>query len=253
VADDYDRNRIIYFRAMKSNDDGETWSEPINLDYLKKSEWDYIVAAPGNGIQTKDGKLIAPTYCGLPDGSSNSCQVIISEDHGKTWKVGQSIGEYLVEPQVTELKDGTLMMNIRQTAQKGHRMYAISKDKGLTWGEVMADTTLPEPGAGCQASFIRYSEKKLFSGKNRILFSNPASIKGRKNLTIRISYDEGKTWKYPRTLREGPSAYSSMTVLPDGTIGILYEQGEEKIYEKISFARFNLEWQTDGKDKTSRN
>lgn len=248
VADDYDRNRIIYFRAMKSNDDGKTWSEPVNLDYLRKPEWDYIVAAPGNGLQAKDGTLIAPAYCGLPDGSSNSSLAIISEDHGETWKAGQSIGEYLVEPQIVELRDGSLRMSIRQTAQKGHRMYAVSEDKGLTWGEILPDTALPEPGSGCQASFIRYSQKKLLSGKNRILFSNPASLKGRKNLTVRLSYDEGKTWKYSRTLREGPSAYSSMAVLPDGTVGILYEQGEVNIYERISFARFNLEWLTDGKD-----
>ena len=67
-------------------------------------------------------------------------------------------------------------------------------------------------------------------------------------MTIRISYDEGKTWRYSKTLRTGPSAYSSMTIMNDGTIGILFEQGEQKIYEKTSFARFNLEWLTDGMD-----
>lgn len=242
TSDDYNRNRKIYFRAMKSSDEGETWSEPINMDYLKNPEWSYILSAPGTGIQTKSGKLIVPTYSCMSSGTLRSCQIILSNDHGETWEAGQSIGEYLVEPQIVELTDGTLMMNIRQTARKGHRMYAISRDMGLTWGPIIADTTLPEPGAGCQASFIRYTADKSIFPKNRILFSNPASTKGRMNLTIRISYNEGKTWKYSRTLREGPSAYSSMTILPDGTVGILYEQGEVNIYEKISFARFNIAW-----------
>ncbi len=252
TADDYDRYRKIYFYAIKSTDDGENWSEPISLDYLKKPDWDFIVSAPGNGIQTKDGKLIVPTYSSRLKGNINGCQIIYSDDHGNTWEIGQSIGEYNVEPQIVELTDGTLMMNMRQTVKKGHRMYSISKDLGLTWNVMVDDTTLPEPGSGCQASFIRYSSQPDGFSKNRILFSNPASTKGRQNMTIRISYDEGKTWKYSKTLREGPSAYSSMAVLPDGSVGILYEQGEEKIYEKISFARFNLEWLTDGRDKKDK-
>ena len=67
-------------------------------------------------------------------------------------------------------------------------------------------------------------------------------------MALRISYDEGRTWPIEKVLREGPSAYSSMTVLSDGSIGILYEQGEKEIYEKISFARFNVEWLAEGKD-----
>ena len=162
---------------------------------------------------------------------------------------GSTIGEYVVEPQILILADGKLMMNMRQTARKGHRIYAVSDDLGLSWNEMVEDTALHEPGSGCQASFIRYSSVKEGHSVNRLLFSNPASKKGRMNMTIRVSYDEGKTWKYSKTLRPGPSAYSSMAVLPDGTVGILYEQGEEKIYEKISFARFNLEWLTEGRER----
>ncbi len=67
-------------------------------------------------------------------------------------------------------------------------------------------------------------------------------------MTIRVSYDEGKTWQNSKVLYEGPSGYSSMTILPDGSIGILYETGEKSLLEKIMFARFNLAWLTDGKD-----
>jgi sialidase-1 len=248
IAEDYDKWRKVYLYAMKSIDDGETWSVPFSMDYLKKPDWDYLVAAPGNGIQLKNGRLLIPTYSSQSKGMVNSCQLIYSDDHGTTWKIGTSIGEYNVEPQVVDLADGTLMMNMRQTKQKGHRMYTISKDSGLTWGDIVDETSLPEPGSGCQASFIRYTSIQDGYSKDRILFSNPASTKGRQNMTIRISYDEGKTWKYSKTLHEGPSAYSCMTILPDGTIGILFEQGEQKIYEKSSFARFNLEWLTDSMD-----
>ena len=68
-------------------------------------------------------------------------------------------------------------------------------------------------------------------------------------MTARLSYDEGKSWPVSKQLYAGPSAYSSLTVLQDLTIGCLYERGDEGPYEKITFARFNVEWLTNGKDE----
>jgi sialidase-1 len=131
-------------------------------------------------------------------------------------------------------------------------MYTLSKDEGISWSAPVDELTLPEPGFGCMASFIRLSSKKDDDSKNRILFSNPASNKGRENMTIRTSYSEGKSWQNSKLLYEGPSGYSSMTVLPDGSIGMLYETGEKSLLEKIAFARFNLSWLTEGKDNFKR-
>jgi len=83
--------------------------------------------------------------------------------------------------------------------------------------------------------------------KNRLLFANPASTK-REKMTVRISYDEGRTWPASKTVYPGPSAYSCLAVLPDGSIGLLYERGITNPYESVTFARFTLEWLTDGKD-----
>ena len=73
--------------------------------------------------------------------------------------------------------------------------------------------------------------------------------KARNKLTVRISYDEGKTWPLGKILNPGPAAYSNLTVLRDHSIGNLYERGEKNAYETITFARFELEWLTDGKDE----
>ena len=83
--------------------------------------------------------------------------------------------------------------------------------------------------------------------KNRLLFVNASSVKGRKNLTLRISYDEGKTWSKGKVIDSGPSAYSDITICKDGTIGILYEPG----YKEVRFTRVSLEDLTDGEDSLS--
>lgn len=125
------------------------------------------------------------------------------------------------------------------------RAIAFSEDGGETWSKVKFDAALIEPI--CQASFIRYTDAYR-RDRSRLLFSNPASREHRIAMTVRLSYDEGKTWAVSKMIYPGPSAYSCLAVLPDMSIGCLYERGEEHPYEKITFARFKLEWLTDGKD-----
>lgn len=248
TAEDYNNWRTIYIRAMKSDDDGENWSEPVDFTYLKKPFWDYLITAPGTGIQTRKGRILIPSYSSRAKYSINSCQLIYSEDHGKSWNIGHSIGEHTLEPQIVELEDGSVMMNMRQTKEKGRRLHAVSKDGGITWTNPVEENEQAEPLLGCQASFVRFTSKNDGSNRSRILFSNPDCINERENLTVRLSYDEAVSWPVARILHKGPSAYSCMTVLPDRTIGILYEKGEKSSNEKITFARFDVGWLTNGKD-----
>ena len=67
-------------------------------------------------------------------------------------------------------------------------------------------------------------------------------------MTVRLSYDEGTSWPVSKLLHERPSAYSSLAVLPDGSIACLYERGNEAAYETITLTRFGLDWLTDGAD-----
>ena len=110
----------------------------------------------------------------------------------------------------------------------------------------MFDETLIEPV--CQASFLRYTNAES-DGKNRLLFSNPATKTDRDRVTVRLSYDEGETWPVSKLLYEGKSAYSSLAVLPDRTIACLYERGVGRYSENLYFARFTLDWLTDGTDQ----
>ncbi len=234
------------YQAVKSDDDGETWSEPIDITAMvKKPEWSAGSPGPGTGIQTRAGRLIIPRYYTAGDGPSASF-VSYSDDHGKTWRIGgEAQGAWSTnESQVVELDDGSLLLNMRGVTGN-NRKIARSNDGGMSWSEMTEDPALIEPR--CQGSLIVHTDG-LHYPKSRLVFLNPASTE-RHKMTAHLSYDEGKTWPVSKQLYAGPSAYSSLTVLQDLTIGCLYERGDEGPYEKITFARFNLEWLTNGKDK----
>lgn len=224
--------------VMKSTDDGETWSDLVEItETTKRPTWRWYATGPGVGIQLRTGRLVIPcdhSEHGLP-GHPYRSHVIYSDDHGETWQLGGVVGEKVNECQVVELSDGSLCINMRSYHGENRRAVSISKDGGLTWSEMKLDPALIEPV--CQASFIRYDKKRL-------LFSNPASTK-REKMTVRVSYDDGETWTAKKVLHAGPSAYSCLTVLPDMTVGCFYERGEQSAYETITFARFPIGWLED--------
>ncbi len=206
------------------------------------------MAAPGSGIHTRAGRLIFPAYTRRPD--QDYSHLLSSDDHGKTWQISSHAAPMVNECQVAELKDGSLMLNMRSYRSKGCRAVATTNDGGKTWGKIVDDTKLPEPK--CQASFIRHTDVRDGFTRDRLLFVNPSNTSKRVNLTVRLSYDEGKTWPISKVIVPGPSAYSCLTVLKDGTIGLIYENGRTSPYERLTFARFDLQWLTDGRDRITR-
>lgn len=230
---------IYYLHVVKSADNGKTWSQPEDItSQIAKPEWreDFKFITSGRGIQTRSGKLLH-TMVNLNSG----LHLFGSDDHGKTWYFIDTPIQPADESKVIELSDGTLMINARVN-KAGIRYVHRSTDEGKTW------TTTPAPeliDPGCNASIIRYTDTKDGYDKNRLLFSNAKSEKGRVNMTVRISYDEGITWSEGKTIYEGSSAYSDMTILENGDIGLFFEQDE---HTKNPFVSFSLDWLTDGKD-----
>lgn len=231
-----------------SRDSGMTWSERREITAaVKPHNWSWYATGPGVGIQLRqepfEGRLVMPCDH-IADGSTWSSHMIYSDDHGETWQCSEEILFETNECQVVELADGTLMNNMRnRNSGRDYRGVATSTDGGLTWSEVRFDEQLPGPT--CQASFLRHTLAEVLD-RNRVLFSNPAHTSSRVNMTVRLSYDEGRTWPVSRQVYEGSSAYSCLTVLPDNSIGCLYEKDG---YGKIAFARFSLEWLTGGADR----
>ncbi|HNY28814.1 MAG TPA: sialidase family protein [Candidatus Sumerlaeota bacterium] len=233
--------------VTRSSDDGATWDKPVEITRaVKRPDWTWYATGPGNGIQLRGGRLVIPCdhKVRVEGTERDHSHVLYSDDHGKNWQVGGIAWEKTNESAVAELKDGTLLLNMRNNHGKSRRSVAKSADGGLTWSPVAFDDALVEPV--CEASLV--TTRRWNEADDELLFSNPADTQ-RVRLTVRLSRDGGRTWPMSRSLHEGPAAYSSLCPLGGGEAGILYERGDKTPYERITFARFGLDWlEEEGKE-----
>ena len=261
-----DRSGVIHFLYcinyarcfyMQSQDDGLTFSAPVEITaafdaFRPECPWNVLATGPGHGIQLKSGRLVVPVWLAYGkkpgDHAPSMTGTIYSDDSGKTWKAGQVVlpneGAFLNpnEASVAELSDGSVMLNARTNAKRNRRLVSMSPDGSTRWTTPTFNEALWDPM--CMGSLISLPQEK-----GVLLFSNPHSLKrdangaevpgrgDRVNLSVKLSRDDGATWPINKTLEAGPSAYSDLTVLPDGTIICFYERDQ-----RLSVARFNLEW-----------
>jgi hypothetical protein len=245
-----------------SDDDGLTWSKPFSLNtQVKKSYMGFIGPGPGNGIVIRTGKykgrIVVPIYYGtktLP--LMLSCCVIYSDDNGESWKLGETPNntriihgrkanskfivnsQCLTESQVIEQKDGTLKYFMRNHNKKKCVAVAYSKNGGESWEDFRLDENLPQPI--CQLSVIALPNTE----GPQVVLLNPASKSARKNGVVRLSLDGGETFPYSRTLKPDAFVYSSLSLMPDGKIGALFEPNLD--CEEIDFVKFTTEWIKEG-------
>lgn len=277
---------LEYMRCfyLRSDDDGMTWTKPVEItatfeEFRRDYDWKVIATGPAHGIQLtrgdKKGRLVVPVWLSTGTGGHahrpSVTATIFSDDHGKTWQRSEiavpntDAWIFPNETVLVQMTSGTVMLNVRSESKNHRRLVNLSRDGATAWAKPRFDEALLEPI--CMGSIVRFSARPE-GDKNRILFANPHNLerldgkavegksRDRRNLSIKVSYDEGKTWKFNKTLEPGYGAYSDLAVLPDGTALCLYERGRESdaelkkstSYAWLTVARFNLEWLTDGKD-----
>lgn len=240
--DHYNAPDKYHLYVQHSSDSGKHWGVARDITKeISKPEWErnFKFISSGRGIQLQSGELLH----NLVHLRNRGLYLFGSKDHGASWYLNDVLVTPANESKLVELADGSWMINSRVDRAEDSRWVHVSKDLGQTWSS-FPDRNLIDPG--CNASIIRYTSKKEGYSKDRLLFCNPSSPDRRRNLAVRISYDEGKTWSKGKVIDPGFVAYSSLSICADGSIAVLYEANKD-----IRFARFTLEDLTDGKDHLS--
>lgn len=270
-----DRNgtvHLVYQRGYanayytQSTDDGNTWSPAVDITYAfdafkPEYNWQVLAPGPGHSIQLTSGRLLVPVWlCDpaklLPHKSHYPSRVatIYSDDTGRTWKRGAILPDTPAvknpsEHMAVQLTDGRVMLNIRHSTGNHRRGISYSPDGISGWTTPVLDDELYEPV--CMASILRVND----NGKPALLFSNPdtrhAPKPPRKNLTLRMSYDEGQSWPVQQVVDTSFSGYSDLAVGKDGTVYCLYETNTvaQGWYYSLVLKRFPLEWVKQGSKK----
>lgn len=255
IVESASQERPVAF-VMSSTDSGATWSKPIDISATtKRPEWTWYGVGAGIGVQLQSGRLVFPAYHNVEKTKDFSSHMIYSDDLGRSWKLGSDVGGMSGECQVAERRDGTLYINARnqqganwvtspagrvptpQNKQLNERIIANSSDGGQTWSKPTTDPALFDPI--CQGMIYVWPNDKP-NDPPLWIFSNPAGP-NRRNLTFRVSRDEGRTWPIARRVQEGASEYSCLTKLPDGQIGCIYERWENNNI-RIYWSRVSLAW-----------
>lgn len=239
----YSINKSSQFMIVRSIDDGLTWSTPENwTKKLKDPKWHLFAPAPGNGITLSNGTLVMPTQGRDAVGRPFS-NLMWSEDHGKNWTLSEHARSNTTECAVVELSNGSLMLNMRDNRNRSDksktngRAVSVTLDMGKSWSVHPSDhKALPEPV--CMASLLSHD---LPDGRRALFFSNPNSKQRREKMTVRMSLDGGQTWPRSILLDQKGGAYSSLAMVDEKTLGILYESSvADMVFQKMNLSEFGL-------------
>lgn len=234
------------FLITKSSDDGLTWSDPVNITaQTKRKEWWLFAPAPGHGITLQDGTLVFPTQGRDKNGLPFS-NITWSNDGGKNWTTSNPAYNDVTECMAVELSDGSLMLNMRDNRNRGNmdkngRRICVTSDLGETWTEhPTSRKALIEPT--CMGSIHKHFYKQDGEEKAVLLFSNPESRTSRDHMTLKISFDDGKTWLDDKKIvldEYDGFGYSCITSVNDSVIGILYESSQANmVFQQIQLKEF---------------
>lgn len=236
----FDIKQTSQFLLVKSEDNGQTWSKPVNLTHLKRAEWWLWAPAPGHGISLQNGTLLMPSQGRDQTGKAFS-NITYSKDGGQTWKTSNpALAESTTECMAVQLDNGDIMLNMRSNYNATHkgddngRAIAVTKDLGETWTEhPTSHKALIEPT--CMASIHKHVYPSGGNSGSLLVFCNPDSKFVRANITLKVSKDNGGSWQRKVVLDEGKGrGYSCITSVDQHTLGVLYEGSQaDLIFQQV--------------------
>lgn len=249
--------------VLRSTDCGRTWSQPVDITGMVKRD-DEIFLGTGPGVATvlknqkdesKQGRILAPVY------NLKETFVLYSDDRGLTWKRSQS-SHNIDETQLVESGDGRIFCFGRQK-KLGKTPASVSYDGGETWKKL---EDAPLSAIKCQKSFLLLPSSEeaeyepiMDKSKRYVICSCPSGEYQKSSkryggvVTLgEINGDEIKWIKQRKIITDGVKgknnnfyAYSSLTLMKDGSIGLFYEAMPTAY---LPFRTFTLKWLCEGEE-----
>ena len=241
------------WKTITSSDGGETWTIPV--DHTKSlygvgspnPTWKGGFSGSGAALQRRDGTLVS-SFVNRDGSDVRNFHFFMSRDHGQTWSVvGTSGTTNADEPKTLERNNGDLSIFVRAN---GYNYHNVTSDEGKTW-KYPAETRFTSgiSGTACDGEYMVWCST-LDGNPWNVAFETLPNANSRMNVSICLSEDEGETFGTPRTICPWGSGYSTAVVLPDGTLGVYYEEdgcNATAWNYTLRFVRFSLNWASGGK------
>ncbi|MFI6517690.1 exo-alpha-sialidase [Spirillospora sp. NPDC050679] len=224
-----------HIRYITSTDDGATWSAPVDLNpQVRKADWAGMFASSGHGVQFASGRLVQPIV--YRDASGDHASNIYSDDHGATWHNGTTAGTGVNESKAVQRSTGRVAQNMRSNGG-GNRWYATAADATTPFGPSWNSGLIDPACNGDEISYLRPTSGA--PGLTGVALHSNNAATSRTELTVRVSRDDGASWPRSALIKPGAAGYSTMAVMPDGSVGVLYEIGDTG---GIVFTRVTIPW-----------
>ena len=243
------------WKTITSRDGGLTWEAPVdhtddlfgaNCDNPKTKTWKSGFSGSGAALQKRDGTLVS-SFVNRQADNSQHFYFFMSKDGGQNWYVsGNSGTDGADEPKTLERNNGDLAISVRAS---GYNFHNYTSNDGETWHLAPRTRfTTGISGNACDGEYMVWCST-LEGNPWNIAFQTLPNSDSRQNVSIALSTDEGETFGTPKTICPRGSAYSAAVVLPDGTLGVYYEENGVFGGYTMRFVRFSLDWASNGQYK----
>lgn len=264
-----------------SEDNGKTWSKPVDISESIYSQFDKSKIGAARSMFIGSGRIFQSStvkvgdyyrlYCSVLFKDVNNGEknyVLYSDNFGDTWSVLGGVDVAPIpsganEPKAEELPDGSILCSSRCYGGRYYNIFHFTNSQKAegSWGSVAfsgaSNNGVTAEGNSCNGEVMVVPAQRKSDGKDVYLLLQSVPF-GSARSNVGIYYKElasladfdtpenlAKNWTGRHQASYMSSAYSTMTLQADNTVGFLYEEDTYGYSYTIVYKNYSLETITD--------